>query len=124
MKSLHKSIGTYGENLCVNYLETMGYTILYKNYTCKIGEIDIIAKDNNYICFIEVKSRYSYKYGLPSESINNSKQIKLFKVAQHFILKNNLYSNFFRFDVIEVFLDRSNNIHKFNLIKNAFQINY
>lgn len=79
MKHLNKAIGNYGEAIAAEYLKQLGYNILYKNYSCKIGEIDIIAKYKNYICFIEVKTRYSTCYGRPSEAVSYVKQQKYLK---------------------------------------------
>lgn len=122
MHSYNKTIGSFGENLAENYLINNGYKILNKNFSTKIGEIDIIAKDEEYICFIEVKTRFSSYYGLPCEAVNKSKQKKIIKNAKMFILKNKLFNSNFRFDVVEVILNYNNNSHNIKIIKNAFQL--
>ena len=81
MKRLNYEIGAYGESLAKNFLRDQGYYILEENFSCKIGEIDLIARDENYICFIEVKTRYSQDYGTPAESITYRKRKKLYKIA-------------------------------------------
>lgn len=121
-KSLNKAIGNYGENLAEEYIKAMGYIVLNRNFRCKIGEIDLIAKDGDFIVFIEVKSRYGNLYGSPCESITYYKKVKIFNTAQVYILKNKLNKYKFRFDVIEVFLNKENNSTNINLIKDAFQI--
>lgn len=120
MKILNKQIGNMGEDIAVDYLKKSGYIILDRNFKCKIGEIDIIGKDNNYIVFIEVKTRYGNKYGIPSESVTYLKQRKIYKTAEVYILKNKLHKSNFRFDVIGITLN--NDIPSIRLIKNAFQI--
>ena len=118
MIKFNSAIGTYGESLAKNFLRDRGYVILDENFTCKIGEIDIIARDMNYVCFIEVKSRYSTKFGSPLESITPNKIKKIHRIAQYYILLNKLERNLFRFDALEIsFKENSYNI---NLIKNAF----
>lgn len=121
MKSLNRSIGSYGEAIAEDYLKSIGYVILEKNFVCKIGEIDLIAKDKNFISFIEVKTRYGNLYGSPGESITTLKQHKIYKTAQTYILKKKLYKSNFRFDVIEITLNNKNSPY-IKLIKDAFRI--
>jgi len=120
MKILNKTIGSYGENLAKEYIKEKGYIILEENFLCKLGEIDIIAKDNNYICFIEVKTRYSKRYGMPLESINKAKQKKLYKAAQYYICLKNIHKSYFRFDAIDVTIFSTPEKPSITLIKNAF----
>lgn len=122
MNSQKKEIGFYGEDLAEKYLKSIGYVILKRNFRCKIGEIDIIAKDKDFITFIEVKSRYGNLYGSPRESITYSKKLKIYKTAEVFICKSNLHYANFRFDVIEIMFNKQNNNYSINLIKDAFQI--
>lgn len=74
-------IGGYKEDIATEYLIEHGYTIIDRNFSCKSGEIDIVAKDKEYLCFIEVKYRENNKYGDALEAINYKKQQKLFKCA-------------------------------------------
>ena len=78
MKGYNKDIGAYGEDISESYLRNLGYSILHKNFRCKCGEIDLIASNKNYICFIEVKTRYGTSFGTPSQSVFYSKQHKIF----------------------------------------------
>lgn len=97
----NKKKGSYGENLAKEFLLNKGYTILETNYYTKSGEIDIIAKDDNIIVFVEVKYRKSAKRGLPLESINEKKQSKIIKTAYHYILENEIKDSM-RFDAIGI----------------------
>jgi len=121
MQCFNKETGNLGEKISENFLIESGYTILDKNFRCKIGEIDIIAKDGNYICFVEVKTRYGDLFGSPCESVTYSKQQKISKVAQMYIMKKRLFKFFFRFDVIEVILNKEDDSFSIKFIKNAFQ---
>lgn len=103
-----------GEILARKYLEQNNYKILKTNYKNKIGEIDIIAKDKNYVVFVEVKTRTSEKYGRASEAVDKHKQHKIRNVATVYLMQQKLLEGQVRFDVIEVY-DES-----INHIKNAF----
>lgn len=125
MKKCNKDIGDYGENLCKDYLTSIGYKILDEKFKIKTGEIDLIAIDKNILCFIEVKSRFNNKFGRPMEAVTIAKQHKIYKTAQYYLLKHpNLDDMNCRFDVIEVDFDLEKSSHKINLIKNAFSVNY
>jgi len=122
MHDYNREIGTLGEALAEKYIKNQGYIILEKNFSCKIGEIDIIGKDKEHIAFIEVKSRYNKAYGTPGEAVNYYKQRKLYRTAEFYIMKNKLHNFAFRFDVIEIFLKLESNRYELRLIKDAFQI--
>jgi putative endonuclease len=117
----NRLLGAYGEKAATCYLENQGYTIIEKNYRCKLGEIDIIAVDGDVIAFIEVKTRRSEKFGRPGDSVNFAKQKKIVKTALSFISQRRLTDWMSRFDVVEVVIDNNENIQKIILIKNAFE---
>lgn len=120
MEKYNKIVGNYGEELATNFLEKNKYKIIEKNYSCKLGELDIIAKDKDILVFIEVKSRTNKSYGEPGEAITYYKKKNIIKTAQYYIMKNKLQNEFCRFDVVEILLsDDDNNIR---LIKNAFMM--
>ena len=121
MFSEKQTLGQQGERAAISFLKSRGFTILETNYRTKPAEIDIIAKDNDCICFIEVKTRRNLKKGLPRESVNYSKQKKIITGAMFYLKKNRLMESKVRFDVIEIF--EKNNNFTVNLIKHAFQIN-
>lgn len=104
-----KRIGKLGEDLAVIYLKRIGYKILERNFRCRVGEVDIIAKDVEEIVFIEVKTRTNNTYGEPSEAVDYIKKEHIIKTANYYLYKNKLYNKSIRFDVIEVFL--SNKFH-------------
>jgi len=122
MKSYNKDIGELGEDISKIYLENLGYRILDKNFRCNCGEIDLIAIYNGYICFIEVKTRYGINFGLPAEAVTSSKQHRIYKTAQVYISRRNLYDSNFRFDVMEVILNYDNSDFLINHIEDAFQL--
>jgi len=94
--------GTHYEEIACRYLLDSGIEILERNYRIRIGEIDIIAKDKDCICFIEVKFRHSLKYGRPAEAVTAKKQTTIRKVAGYWMLVNRSYDRNVRFDIIEI----------------------
>ena len=94
--------GIDGENIAVEYLKKQGYLILERNYSTKVGEIDIIAKDKDTIVFIEVKARENTKFGQPIESITPQKVRHIIRAAQWYLSSKRRYNSLCRFDVIEV----------------------
>ena len=122
MHYYNKDIGDFGESTATEYLISKGYTIIEKTFRYKTGEIHTIAIDINYVVFIEVKTRYGNKYGHPCESITQKKQYKIYHTAEYYMIIKKLYNSYFRFDVIEIVLNDSNNNCSVNLIKNAFPL--
>jgi len=97
-----KFLGRAGEVKAAEYLKKKGYKIVKTNYKTAMGEIDIIAEDKETIVFVEVKTRTSDEYGVPSEAVDLKKQQKYYKVAT-FYLQREKKSDFpCRFDVVEI----------------------
>lgn len=94
--------GKRSEIIASNYLKKKGYKILETNYKNDIGEIDVIAKDKDYIVFVEVKARTSQKFGHPFEAIDEEKQRKIHAVASLYMVKNHKYGSLCRFDAISI----------------------
>lgn len=123
MEKINKRvIGSTNEKIAASYLETCGYTILDINFRAgKHGEIDIIAREKDYICFVEVKSRRSLLFGTPAEAVNKRKQDRIRKVAYIYINQHRLHDNNLRFDIVEIIMEnKSLAVREINLIKNAF----
>lgn len=110
-----KFLGRVGEKKAVEYLKEQGYKILDKNYKTRVGEIDIVAKIEDEIVFVEVKTRSSDRFGSPSLAVNYEKQRKYFSVATSYLIKNfGTEDKNCRFDVVEI------EDGKINHIINAF----
>ena len=119
IKKFNYEIGKLGEDLVATHLKEKGYYIFEKNFTCSIGEIDIIAKKDNTLCFVEVKSRYNLSFGYPCESITRKKITKIKKIALWYISKYKIKNTDFRFDVAEVYFEKNNQL-MIDIIENAF----
>ncbi len=112
--------GNLGENFAENYFKKQGYAI-ERNYHSRHGEIDIIAENEEYILFIEVKTRKADSMTAPKEAVDYRKQQKIILTAEDYMLKNETEKQP-RFDVFEVF-QTEGRIYKFNHIKSAFDLN-
>ena len=113
-------LGRSGEAAAAKLLKKNGYKILNKNYRTKLGEIDIIAKDRDTVCFIEVKTRSNDSFGLPQESVSRLKQRQIAKAALSFLKEKNLFDKKARFDVVSVIYEGDR--PRIELIKNAFEL--
>jgi len=119
-----QNIAKIGEKLAVEHLKTQGYQILAENYRFQRGEIDIIAKHEERIVFVEVKTRRSLKYGVPQSAVTKQKQRQISKIALAYLQKHNLIDTSCRFDVIAIQLTRDLELLRLEQIKSAFEFNY
>ncbi len=94
-------IGQEGENLAAEFLRNKGWEIVSRNYRYGRAEIDLIIKRDNWIIFVEVKTRSSSSYGEPEEFVDEFKARKIFEAAEEFIFSTNWLGNV-RFDVISI----------------------
>ena len=109
-----RAIGTEYERKAAIYLESKGYRILEFNFSCKKGEIDLIARDGDYLVFVEVKYRENENKGNPLEAVDFRKQRIISRCAFYYINKNDLTHMPVRFDVVGI-LGK-----EIQLIQNAF----
>lgn len=119
-----RSWGTEGENLAAAYLIRNGYEILARNYRVgKLGEVDIVARHKEFICFIEVKTRSSTIFGMPSEAVNRKKQATIQKLAWIYLKAHGMTGCNIRFDIVEILRRKAMEgpaPAEIHLIENAF----
>ncbi len=116
-------LGKLGEDIAARFLTQKGWQILERNYRSRFGEIDIVAKDKDFIVFVEVKSAKLYSSSFPKESITRRKQMQISKMALAFLKHFSLFGRNARFDVMAVYLGRENfSTPKIELVKNAFPL--
>lgn len=113
--------GMLGELETARYLRDRGFVILSSDYTCRLGEIDIIAADKKYICFVEVKARSHTDVMLPSDAVGFTKRKKIIAAAKLYLLSHPCKLQP-RFDVAEVYLE-GDKVQKIRMIENAFDEN-
>lgn len=116
-------VGQQAEQAALNFLKQQGLTFVARNYHCRQGEIDLVMLDQKSLVFIEVRYRKSTKFGSSAESVNTSKQQKLIRCAEHYLLhKSKGGAPACRFDVIAIYPSgTSKSSLQFDWIKNAFQ---
>lgn len=122
MPESSRELGRKGERIAVDFLKRNGYKIIETNFRSQAGQIDIIAKDRSTICFVEVKTRRTRRFGEPKESVGALKQGKISALALIYLKQNNLFGCSARFDVISILFAQTK--AKIELIKNAFQLNH
>lgn len=107
--------GDLYESRAVAYLNEQGIEVIDRNVYTKRGEIDIIAKEQGYLCFIEVKYRSSTKCGMPADAVTNHKRRNIYEAARVYLYKNHIsYDTPCRFDVIAILGTQ------INYIRNAY----
>ena len=102
-----KSLGRKSEELAVAFLRKNGYRILERNYSCRSGEIDVVACEGDTICFVEVKSRRSEDYGAPETGVTRSKMRRITNVALCYLTQKRVQDADCRFDVVSVLMKES-----------------
>jgi len=115
-------VGTFGEWVAVRALKNAGYKILDINYRCKLGEIDVIAREGGTLVFVEVKARRSNRFGNPKMAVTQKKQRKVSMVALEYLKRNGISDEKARFDVVAVSLRSSQ--PDVEIIRNAFDLAY
>ena len=113
--------GKRAEALALQYLTFKGYTIIAQNHRTRLGEIDIIAKDEDTIVFVEVKARFTERFGGPKWAVSYQKQKKLSILALEYLKRNDKSQAKARFDVVAI-THHKNSMPEIELIKNAFNL--
>ena len=103
--SSRKEVGAWGEDTAARYLEDKGYKIVTRHFTHRIGEIDIVAAKGGRIIFVEVKTRTSARFGAPEDAIGWSKQEKLRRTANIYMLQHRLNNTPYQIDSVAVMRD-------------------
>lgn len=123
MRQKHKlsphELGKSGEEAALRYLIKKRYKILARGFRLFRGEIDIIARERNTLVFVEVKTRSHKDFGFPEEAITPSKQKQIRKIAEGFLMKNNMENAECRFDVLSL-IKKEKSAFEINHIQNAF----
>ena len=114
MKNRRKTGAEY-ERKTAEYLERLGWKILERNYRCRTGEIDLIARDGRTLVFVEVKYRKDTAMGYPEEAVGAGKQRQIRRMAAHYLYRKGLPEDVpCRFDVVAILGE------EIRLIRDAF----
>lgn len=98
-------VGRQGENIACEYLSKHKYKIIDRNFTCRFGEIDIVAWDGETVIFVEVKARKDDSFGMPREAVDYRKQQTIVRCATYWLYKKKQMGVPVRFDVVEILGD-------------------
>lgn len=99
-------LGLYGERVAGNYLQSLGYEILERNWRCSIGEIDLIARDQSRYVFVEVKTRNGKGFGHPLEAITEIKLGRLRRLVGEWCRTRQLSGIDVRIDAVSVLVEQ------------------
>ena len=95
-------MGAFGEDTACRYLQRKGYKLLARNFTCRMGEVDIIAQKGRFVVFAEVKLRKNANFAQAREFVTAAKQRRIITAAEMWLMQNKTPLQP-RFDVIEVY---------------------
>ncbi|MBU0896560.1 MAG: YraN family protein [Candidatus Omnitrophica bacterium] len=99
-------LGSAGENIAKKYLQDKGFRVIEQNYKTKYAEIDLVAKCNSGLVFVEVRTRSGEQFGLPEESLNKKKLRRLVRAARAYTCLKN-YRGAYRIDAVCIVLDKT-----------------
>jgi putative endonuclease len=98
-----RETGDTRERLAARWLQQQGLELLRRNYACRLGEIDLIMRDNDTLVFVEVRYRRNHSHGSPLETVTWRKQRKLWRCARHYLMQAGLHDAVAcRFDVVGI----------------------
>lgn len=113
--------GKRGEDRACEYLRALGYHIIERNFRCRLGELDIIARDGNTLVFAEVRTRTHARHGSPLETVGGPKQRRIARVASYYLSVRRPRLDTCRFDVVGITGEHVEHIH-IEHIKDAFRL--
>jgi len=116
-----RETGRLGENIACDFLGKNGYRIIERNYRCPGGEIDIIARQEDTLVFVEVRTKKSRRFGTPEESITPTKMERLRTVAAHYGQNRSNLPTSWRIDVVAIQMDSRGKVSRIEIIENAVE---
>lgn len=121
MTGHRRSIGDLGERIVAEHLGKLKYDIRETNFRCPQGEIDIVAQDDDYLVFIEVRTKTDSSFGTPEESITSAKKARLVSTALAYLQSNDFMAMPWRIDVVAVELGRGGGVTRIEHIQSAVE---
>lgn len=110
--------GRAAEGAAARWLENQGWSILARNHSTRLGEVDLVCREGETLCFVEVRSRSRIDYGSPAASVGQAKARRIVQAATHWALQHGGLQQRIRFDVLAV--DLSSGLPEFALFRDAF----
>jgi putative endonuclease len=118
----HLKTGLWGEEMAERFLKKKNFKILGRRVRLDRDELDLIARFNNVLVFVEVKTRKSEEFGRAVSAVNRGKRASLSRAAVHYLRKLDQKPDFFRFDVVEVVGEMNAGDPEIRHIENAFSL--
>ena len=118
MSDSRRRLGQWGESVAELHLKDKGLQVLERNWRCQLGEIDIIALDDDEYVFVEVKTRKGRQMGLPEEGLTDKKARKLIDLAKRYLADHDLDPDW-RVDLVAIELDNDGKLLRCEHIANA-----
>jgi len=112
-------LGRWGENLAALHLEEQGLVLVDRNWRCRDGEIDLVARDGDTYAFVEVKTRRGREFGAPEEALTPHKARKLMQLGLLYMADHGLDDVNWRIDLVAIELDESGHLLRCDHIPNA-----
>ena len=119
MSNVNQAVGAYGERLAARHLLDAGLVLLDRNWRCRAGEIDIVARDGDVLVFCEVKTRRGAGFGAPAEAVVAGKAARLRRLAAEWLAGAGMRPREVRFDVVSV-LSPPRGAPRIDHVKGAF----
>ncbi|MGZ3622036.1 MAG: YraN family protein [Ktedonobacteraceae bacterium] len=114
-----QGLGRTGERIAAEELMSKGYSILERNFRCRLGEIDLVAEDEQDLVFVEVKARRGVAYGLPEDALTIRKRRKLIEVASYYLDLHSCSDRSWRIDVVAVQFSSGGKLEEIRTYKHA-----
>lgn len=99
---LRRARGESGEELACRHLQSAGFTILHRNYRCRSGEVDVVAREGEATVFVEVKTRERASHGRGFEAVTMGKRLRIIRAARLYAAAHDLSEGAIRFDVVSI----------------------
>ena len=110
-------LGAFGEAYAAGHLLRQGYEIVQRNYRCRGGEIDIVAREGTDLVFVEVKCRRSSRFGTPEDSITRARYARLEGAIQHYLGDMPVPAESYRLDVVALEVDHRGAVTRCNVLR-------
>jgi putative endonuclease len=114
-----RRLGQWGENVAALHLESAGYALIERNWRCRGGEIDLVARDGETVVFVEVKTRRGRDFGAPEEALTPRKARKLMTLGEQYVVDHDLVDVDWRIDLVAIELDERGRLLRCDHIPNA-----
>ncbi len=108
----NQGLGALGEELAAEALRVRGWAILDRNWRCRAGEIDLVARDGECYVFVEVKTRHGHAVQFPEDALTPTKAARLESLAQLYLARHGLEDVTWRLDLVAIELDRRGQVQR------------